>query len=176
VAEWLFHEHYGTLGTPYGCYWPDGKADLLYVKEKFWIPKSRTVADTCFVLYDLEHSEGRREVSRDRCGEMAEGAYVGDYVQRQARFMPRWASRITLQICDIRVEQLGQISEADAIAEGVEWDKRRVLLPGASVRVQVGSPICSFKKLWDEVYKQQYAFERDRGLWVWIIEFRRVTP
>lgn len=51
-------------------------------------------------------------------GEMAtETTYWGRL--RNARFMPRWASRITLEITDIRVQAVNEISEEDAVAEGV---------------------------------------------------------
>ncbi|MBH2622893.1 hypothetical protein I5K99_21065 [Serratia marcescens] len=69
--------------------------------------------------------------------------------------MPRWASRITLEITAVRVERLQDISEADAIAEGgnehfnIDW----------------------FGPLWASIYGEE---SWNANPWVWVIEFRRV--
>lgn len=71
------------------------------------------VREACAVVHDrVECREGHEE---DR----AFGPRV-DVGWRSPIFMPRWASRLTLAVTDVRVERLNDISEADAEAEGVE--------------------------------------------------------
>jgi len=97
---------------------------------------------------------------------------------RPSIHMPRWASRIELEIVDVRVERLNEISEADAIAEGVErvcigegW--RQYCDPDFE---EVGVPpmptaVHSFRTLWEHI--------NGEGSWkenpfVWRIEFKRI--
>ncbi|MDR2981151.1 MAG: hypothetical protein LBV12_02765 [Puniceicoccales bacterium] len=79
--------------------------------------------------------------------------------------MPRWASRITLEVTGIRVERLREISEEDAIAEGV--------------RIGMGampyfSCLDAFKALWDSINGKRPGCSWEANPWVWPVEFRRV--
>ena len=73
--------------------------------------------------------------------------------------MPRWASRILLEITDARVERLRSMSQDDARAEGVV---------AASGPMEAG---LAFRELWDSIYGPESW--RDNP-WVWVIEFKRV--
>jgi hypothetical protein len=71
--------------------------------------------------------------------------------ERRAMHMPRWASRLTLIVSDVRVQRLQDISKADAIAEGVERDSdgwRDYLLPHTRLCV---SATGSFQTLWNHI-------------------------
>lgn len=66
-------------------------------------------------------------------------------------FMPRWASRLTLTVTDVRVERLQDISEADAKAEGVEQDSdgwRDYLMPSTQC---CSTAKDSYRTLWDSI-------------------------
>jgi len=80
--------------------------------------------------------------------------------------MPRWASRLTLEITDVRVERLNEISEEDAKAEGVSVDG--VGNPGGPMRVHQRA----FKSLWNQI---NGADSWAANPWVWVIEFSRTT-
>lgn len=85
--------------------------------------------------------------------------------------MPRWASRITLEITAVRVERLGDISEADAEAEGAE----RLLMDdeGKFYQQERGTFRTGFAGLWCHINGPD---SWDANPWVWVIEFKRVQP
>lgn len=72
---------------------------------------------------------------------------------RVAIHMPRWASRLTLTVTDVRVQRLQEISHADAIAEGLEW-----VAPtwGVSGLAQSWSadPWQSYAALWNSINRE----------------------
>ena len=108
-------------------------------------------------------------------------------------FMPRWASRITLEITDVRVERLQDISEADASSEGVHSDDDYPLASdcpvcrGNGVHGALGpnlgwtevdcnscdTPVKRFKNLWGSI---NGPGSWDENPWVWCITFRRINP
>ena len=85
---------------------------------------------------------------------------------RPSIHMPRWASRITLEITDVRVERVQEISEEDAIAEGImRWQSERLQREDKGARTD-------FQALWDSInLKRGYGWETNP--WVWVISFKR---
>ncbi|EFB2549899.1 hypothetical protein FHO45_00360 [Escherichia coli] len=83
---------------------------------------------------------------------------------RPSIHMPRWASRILLEITDVRVERLRDMSEADAKAEGASPAMYKITPPEAVYRVGFGD-------IWRSIYGQDNWLSNP---WVWVIEFKRV--
>lgn len=77
--------------------------------------------------------------------------------------MPRWASRLTLEITGVRVERLRDLSEDDAKSEGITPPSGGVL-PGWEYRI-------NFRDLWMSIYG---ADNWEANPWVWVIEFKVV--
>jgi hypothetical protein len=87
---------------------------------------------------------------------------------RPSIHMPRWASRVTLRITDIRVERLHCISEEDAKAEGADFvDYKIESCPG------LGSYKEGFTRLWRNINGFASLIENP---WVWVVSFERVKP
>jgi hypothetical protein len=84
---------------------------------------------------------------------------------RSPIFMPRQASRITLEIVNVRVERIQDITPDDAMLEGV------------NVNINLGEPdyLSPFRKLWNSI-NQKRGFGWDTNPWCWVLEFKRINP
>jgi hypothetical protein len=88
-------------------------------------------------------------------------ADIGDGPWRPSIFMPRWASRITLEITDIKVERVQEITFTDLKKEGMDTTNKHFF--GAHI----------FENLWNSINaKRGYGWESNP--FVWVISFKRV--
>ena len=89
---------------------------------------------------------------------------------RPPMFMPRWASRITLEVTGVRVERLQDINASDAKKEGVS-----VSIYDETERERIGSwtelHIFAFYEIWESINGKKYPW--DSNPWVWVIEFTK---
>lgn len=92
---------------------------------------------------------------------------------RPSMFMPRWASRITLEVTGVRVERLQDISAADCISEGIGFEARYGghCLPDGS-HFHADDPRESYWSLWEAINGPGSV---EANPWVWVISFRRVS-
>ena len=103
-------------------------------------------------------------------------------------FMRRWASRLVVEVLKVRLERLQEISEADAIAEGIlaetlPPDPDNFHPPGSYGYVTGMEPFPkgsiypraqeAYRDLWDKI-NAEGGNEWSSNPWVWVIEFRRV--
>lgn len=125
--------------------------DRLWVRET-WAPTVCTgVCHHAFEDIDPKKSEIKFKADADS------NTVIGRW--RPSIHMPRWASRILLEITDVRVERLLEISEADAQSEGPPKN--------------FSSWRDNFCALWQQI--NGYG-SWDANPWVWAIEFKRVQP
>ncbi len=173
----------------------DRPADRLWVREAHCIESSREVA------YEPPFSDGRpirhhndehwgpwwqqpHYRATDPAPELEIGTGEPGVKWTPSIFMPRWASRITLEITAVRVERLQSISEADARAEGVRLSQRAVSPSKAQsfwwdyLRSEPSCPWAreSFGTLWESINGPDGPGSWDANPWVWVVEFRRVQP
>lgn len=88
---------------------------------------------------------------------------------RPSIHMPRWASRITLHVTNIRVERLQDITIPDAIEEGVRPDA-----DSSTIDCDTPSPRYAFSYIWNSLYAKRPGCSWEDNPWVWAVEFRRL--
>ncbi len=95
--------------------------------------------------------------------------------------MPRWASRITLELTEVRVQRLKEIGEEDAAMEGL------IQVPTPDLRIGWGLPGWhkdqfgptsrhAFHTLWDSINGKAPGKDWASNPWVWAVSFKRIQP
>lgn len=185
VIKWQSDMEFDPADPHYGPYWlpyateakgEDARVRCPYGKpgDRLWVRETWRVCGGCEYEYLHEQSEVmyRSTHEKDRFPLTWES-----YKWRPSIFMPRWASRITLEITDVRVERLQEINDADAIAEGIAELSLQDGEPGAwwsaapDRRLHSRTPRGAFVRLWRSIHGEGSWHANP---WVWVIEYRRL--
>jgi hypothetical protein len=92
--------------------------------------------------------------------------------KRSSMFMPRWASRINLEITDVRVERVQDISGEDARAEGEYVFNGEELIYAETQEQKNTVYKRNYRFLWDSINGKKHPWSQND--WVWVISFERV--
>jgi len=147
---------------------PEDHVDgVLFAADGSFVPieNSREAADRWVAANHVREAQSTRAARFPMPTKRATG-------WRPSIHMPRWASRITLEITDVRVERAMDISDEDIVSEGIaEYAKGKGLVWSTPDRRRA-----LWADLWDGVNLGRkggdYAWDRDP--WTWVIAFRRL--
>ena len=146
-GEWVDEYHNNGWRCPFGY-----PGDRLWVRETFWVTRNKHPRS---VIYRADGDDG--------------------FSWRPSIHMPRWASRLTLEVTDVRVERVQDIN-SDCIAdEGYASDCGCTYCAENEDYCEEarGALVDSFADSWDSIYaKKGYGW--DSNPWIWAIEFKRV--
>lgn len=147
--------------------------DRLWVRETFFIDDFRYHKGPLPKCWpdDLPKGDLYYRAEGTCCDQIPECSHdYGPWPMRPSIHMPRWASRITLEITSVRIERVQDISEEDAKAEGATPHH----LGNASFQMYPTEPYqAGFARIWDSLNAER-GFGWDANPWVWVIEFRSV--
>jgi hypothetical protein len=164
---WHLEDPEAVKACPYGQ-----AGDRLWVREthRYWWPewpspgylpcRVRYRADDAVVALPIDWEEGPQFLTPEDAGLDKE-----PIKWRPSIFTPRWASRITLEITDVRLQQLQDISGPDCWAEGIAyagWDLERY-----------GSTVECYRDLWESIHGPR---SWDPNQLVWRISYCLITP
>ena len=165
-GDWIWvRETWATLGNEDGCCvdWEDNlcKGDERSAARIYRASCEQRPGD--YGLWSIPDDAYWKPHTKDH---KFEGAW------RPSIHMPRWASRILLEITEVRVERLNSIHDVDAMREGIQnlttCSHADFGIPGV---VNAQHPVRAFQLLWESIYG---AESWKANPWVWGIEFKRI--
>ena len=154
-------------GTPWLWMYDDDRATDHWVPcpygqlgDRLWVREAIDALCGCDAAYV---ADGKRLVDAHHDGwDVWRDGRNLPYRTIRSIHMPRWASRITLEITGVRVERLQDISETDTVAEGI---------PAGEVSPDDAGRF-AYRLLWESLHG---LGSWDANPWVWVVEFKRIT-
>ena len=150
--------HHGIIRCPYGA-----PGDRLWVRETLKAMRGvGGLGPISHYVYAADDGRVRRRPDLDPV--FSEAMTFAEFFRPDtivSIHMPRWASRLTLEVVGVRVERLQAITEEDAVAEGCTGGETE-------------TPTEQYARLWDSVNGRRPGCRWDESPWVWIVAFRRL--
>jgi hypothetical protein len=167
-GRWLRH----AIACPFGA-----PGDRLWVRETMRLRDAGKRSEAW--TYAADGAEVSLPKGDPRIGAMLAWAHHKEGNACVSIHMPRWASRIDLEVTAVRVERLQSITEEDALAEGLrplrEQGLRTIGQPGWQWGDGQGEGTRdAFSVLWDDINGTKAPWAANP--WVWVVSFRRVRP
>jgi hypothetical protein len=139
--------------------------DILYVREMWRVSAVGSTGNIDTVIIEYKTGDTKAiDITADRVP-----YYAGKANWRPSIFMPREAARLFLEVKNVRVEKLQNISEKDAEAEGV------IVPPLPTIADPVLKRRMAFSALWDGLNEER-GYPWEGNPWVWVYEFMRIDP
>ncbi|MBA4707553.1 hypothetical protein [Aquitalea aquatica] len=141
--------------------------DQIWVRETWDFLPSGT--SECMIRYFADNAMEQRTTPSN-----FNPFIYGNEKKRPSIHMPRWASRILLEIVSVRVERLQDISEADSLAEGVlpepcDHSRRSC----EEIGCYGDTAKAAYRGLWEQINGPSSWHSNP---WVWVVEFKRIEP
>ncbi|MDD1010935.1 hypothetical protein M5G27_26025 [Pseudomonas shahriarae] len=158
--------------------------DRLWVRETWYCDHDEVMRGPYLKPDDLDIGEAREDGTLVYAADGLTPYEADQPVWKPSIHMPRWACRILLEITDVRVERLQDISEGQAVDEGLVWEGVKDgqtywnhadhrYPPGTHQQFSVSGTdaVSAFRNLWKST-----GGDWDSNPWVWVVEFKRAQP
>lgn len=133
--------------------------------DRLWIRESMH-EDGSEWYYDADDSVVELDEDSPHVDQMLSWAHHAKRSNCASIHMPRWASRLTLELTDVRVERAQEITNKDAEAEGFVGE------PMEHIDDWPIPPRAQFVRLWDDLNRHRnHAFHWNANPWVWVLTF-----
>jgi hypothetical protein len=158
----------GPVVSPYG-----GMFQRMWVRETFGF--LQYPGDHDDIVWQADRAAAHCNAARDAwSGDVFYLEAITETKWRPSIHMPRWASRLTLEITSVRVERLQDISEEDAKAEGVTLDTVPATINGKPGTFTPMTHKVAFAYLWNQINGKRAGCSWADNPWVWCISYKRL--